>query len=61
MDSFKDKRLSDGVFFLELLSAVKKKVVNWGLVTKGESEEDKKLNATYIISKKAWMLNLFIS
>ncbi|KAJ0725963.1 putative actinin-type actin-binding domain, calponin domain, CH domain superfamily, fimbrin/Plastin [Helianthus annuus] len=50
MDSFKDKRLSDGVFFLELLSAVKKRVVNWGLVTKGESEEDKKLNATYIIS-----------
>ncbi|KAF5815987.1 putative mitochondrial carrier protein [Helianthus annuus] len=38
----KDKRLSDGVFFLELLCAVKKRVVNWGL--------DKKLNATYIIS-----------
>ncbi|XP_076886671.1 fimbrin-5-like [Bidens hawaiensis] len=50
MDSFKDKRLSDGVFFLELLSAVKKRVVNWGLVTKGATEEDKKLNATYIIS-----------
>ncbi|XP_022040216.1 fimbrin-5-like [Helianthus annuus] len=30
--------------------AVKKRVVNWGLVTKGESEEYKKLNATYIIS-----------
>ncbi|PWA49744.1 dystrophin [Artemisia annua] len=50
MDSFKDKRLSDGIFFLELLSAVQKRVVNWGLVTKGETEEDKKLNATYIIS-----------
>ncbi|KAJ0530752.1 putative actinin-type actin-binding domain, calponin domain, EF-hand domain pair, fimbrin/Plastin [Helianthus annuus] len=50
MDSFKDKRLSDGIFFLELLSAVDKRVVNWGLVTKGENEEDKKLNATYIIS-----------
>ncbi|KAK9060402.1 hypothetical protein SSX86_021106 [Deinandra increscens subsp. villosa] len=50
MDSFKDKRLSDGIFFLELLSAVEKRVVNWGLVTKGETEEDKKLNATYIIS-----------
>ncbi|XP_076917370.1 fimbrin-5-like [Bidens hawaiensis] len=50
MDSFKDKRLSDGIFFLELLSAVEKRVVDWGLVAKGESEEDKKLNATYIIS-----------
>ncbi|XP_076904900.1 fimbrin-5-like [Bidens hawaiensis] len=50
MESFKDKRLSDGIFFLELLSAVEKRVVNWGLVAKGESEEDKKLNATYIIS-----------
>jgi plastin-1 len=25
-------------------------VVNWSVVTKGETEEDKKLNATYIIS-----------
>ncbi|KAJ0053811.1 hypothetical protein Pint_01905 [Pistacia integerrima] len=50
MESFKDKNLSTGVFFLELLSAVEPRVVNWSLVTKGENEEDKKLNATYIIS-----------
>ncbi|XP_031262027.1 fimbrin-5-like [Pistacia vera] len=50
MESFKDKKLSTGVFFLELLSAVEPRVVNWSLVTKGENEEDKKLNATYIIS-----------
>ncbi|KAL9316835.1 hypothetical protein ACSQ67_017836 [Phaseolus vulgaris] len=50
MDSFKDKNLSSGVFFLELLSAVEPRVVNWSLVTKGETDEDKKLNATYIIS-----------
>ncbi|KAE9596437.1 putative dystrophin [Lupinus albus] len=50
MDSFKDKNLSSGIFFLELLSAVEPRVVNWSLVTKGESDEDKKLNATYIIS-----------
>ncbi|KAL2582345.1 hypothetical protein GLYMA_14G005200v4 [Glycine max] len=50
MDSFKDKNLSGGVFFLELLSAVEPRVVNWSLVTKGETDEDKKLNATYIIS-----------
>ncbi|KAK1274472.1 Fimbrin-1 [Acorus gramineus] len=50
MESFKDKNLSNGIFFLELLSAVEKRVVNWNLVTKGESDEEKKLNATYIIS-----------
>lgn len=50
MESFKDKNLSNGIFFLELLSAVEPRVVNWNLITKGESDEDKKLNATYIIS-----------
>ncbi|CAI9088302.1 OLC1v1022602C1 [Oldenlandia corymbosa var. corymbosa] len=50
MESFKDKSLSNGLFFLELLSAVEPRVVNWNLVTKGESDEEKKLNATYIIS-----------
>ncbi|XP_043707639.1 fimbrin-2-like isoform X3 [Telopea speciosissima] len=37
MDSFKDKSLSDGIFFLELLSAVEARVVSWSLVTKGEN------------------------
>uniref|UniRef100_A0A5B6ZPQ4 Calponin-homology (CH) domain-containing protein n=1 Tax=Davidia involucrata TaxID=16924 RepID=A0A5B6ZPQ4_DAVIN len=50
MESFKDKNLSNGIFFLELLSAVEPRVVNWSVVTKGETDEDKKLNATYIIS-----------
>ncbi|XP_043707637.1 fimbrin-2-like isoform X1 [Telopea speciosissima] len=50
MDSFKDKSLSDGIFFLELLSAVEARVVSWSLVTKGENDEEKKMNATYIIS-----------
>ncbi|XP_010270120.1 PREDICTED: fimbrin-5 [Nelumbo nucifera] len=50
MESFKDKNLSNGKFFLELLSAVEPRVVNWKLVTKGESDEDKKMNATYIIT-----------
>ncbi|WOL16128.1 hypothetical protein Cni_G24910 [Canna indica] len=50
MDSFKDRNLSSGIFFLDLLSAVEPRVVNWSLVTKGESEEEKKMNASYIIS-----------
>lgn len=50
IESFKDKNLSSGLFFLELLSAVEPRVVNWNLVTKGETDEEKKLNALYIIS-----------
>ncbi|CAH2080593.1 unnamed protein product [Thlaspi arvense] len=50
MESFKDKNLSNGIFFLELLSSVEPRVVNWSVVTKKETEEDKRLNATYIIS-----------
>ncbi|CAK7349072.1 unnamed protein product [Dovyalis caffra] len=50
MESFKDKKLSNGIFFLELLGSVEPRVVNWSVVTKGETDEDKKLNATYIIS-----------
>ncbi|XP_047322167.1 fimbrin-5-like [Impatiens glandulifera] len=50
MESFKDKSLSNGIFFLELLTAVEPRVVNWTVITKGEDDEDKKLNATYIIS-----------
>ncbi|PRQ25356.1 putative calponin domain-containing protein [Rosa chinensis] len=50
MKSFKDKSLSDGIFFLELLSSVQPRVVNWSLVTKGVTDEEKKMNATYIIS-----------
>ncbi|XP_022716815.1 fimbrin-1-like [Durio zibethinus] len=50
IESFKDKSLSTGLFFLELLSAVEPRLVNWNLVTKGESDDEKRLNATYIIS-----------
>uniref|UniRef100_M1B3A2 Fimbrin n=1 Tax=Solanum tuberosum TaxID=4113 RepID=M1B3A2_SOLTU len=50
IESFKDKNISSGKFFLELLSAVEPRVVNWSLVTRGKTDEDKKLNATYTIS-----------
>ncbi|KAF2284841.1 hypothetical protein GH714_031063 [Hevea brasiliensis] len=36
MESFKDKSLSNGIFFLELLSAVEPRESNWAVVTKGE-------------------------
>ncbi|KAL0874616.1 hypothetical protein Bca101_024321 [Brassica carinata] len=37
-------------FFLDLLWAVEPRVVNWNLVTKSETDEEKRLNATYIVS-----------
>jgi plastin-1 len=37
IESFKDKSLSSGLFFLNLLWAVEPRVVNWNLVTKGET------------------------
>ncbi|CAM8997400.1 unnamed protein product [Rhodiola kirilowii] len=48
--SFKDKNMLDGIFFLELLCAVEPRSVNWSLVTKGKTDEEKKMNASYIIS-----------
>ncbi|KAG6546968.1 hypothetical protein Mapa_011584 [Marchantia paleacea] len=50
MESFKDKSLASGVFFLDLLGAVEPRVVNWNIVTSGLTEEDRKKNAMYIIS-----------
>ncbi|KAG2404753.1 Fimbrin-2 protein [Vigna angularis] len=46
----RDKSVSDGIFFLELLSSVQPRAVNWGLVTKGITDQEKMMNATYIIS-----------
>ena len=48
--SFRDPELKSGRFLLELLSAVNPKIVNFDLVTPGQSEEDAKSNAKYAIS-----------
>ncbi|GBG62613.1 hypothetical protein CBR_g31249 [Chara braunii] len=50
MESFKDKTLSTGVFFLDLLGAVEPRIVNTTLVTEGKTAEDRESNAKYIIS-----------
>ncbi|WOL03695.1 hypothetical protein Cni_G12415 [Canna indica] len=50
LDSFRDRSISSGIFFLDLLSAIEPRIVNWNLVTKGETDEEKKMNASYIIS-----------
>ncbi|MQL72175.1 hypothetical protein Taro_004504, partial [Colocasia esculenta] len=50
IESFKDKSLSSGIFFLDLLSSVAPRVVDWNLVKRGGTEEERKMNASYIIS-----------
>lgn len=50
MDSFKDKSLSSSVFIMDLLGACQPESINWDLVTPGQSDEDKMLNAQYAIS-----------
>jgi len=47
---FKDKSLASGVFFSQLLSAVRKTAVDFELLNAGESEEDQKTNAEYLVS-----------
>jgi len=50
MRSFQDKSLATGHFFLDLLWCLEERVIDWDLVTAGETEEDQLLNAKYIIS-----------
>jgi plastin-1 len=38
---FKDKSLSDGLMMLHTTAAIESRCVNWDLVMKGESDEEK--------------------
>lgn len=40
----------DGTFLIKLCASIEPRIVNWELVTKGETEEDRQLNAKYAIS-----------
>jgi len=50
MDSFKDKSLANSIFIMDLLYACQPESVNYDLVTSGNSDEEKMLNAQYAIS-----------
>jgi len=50
MDHFQDPSLKTGIFFIELLSAVKSGVIDDSLVTDGSSDESATQNAKYAIS-----------
>lgn len=48
--NFQDTNIATGLFFIDLLAAVEPKIIDWGLVTDGLTDENKMLNARYAIS-----------
>ena len=50
ISSFRDRSISNSVFLLDLLKAIEPRAVNDELCTDGESEEDAKANALYVLS-----------
>jgi len=50
MESFKDKSLADSLFIMDLLYACQAASVNYDLVTAGNTDEQKMMNAQYAIS-----------
>jgi plastin-1 len=50
MKSFRDPSLASGLFFMDLVFAMEPRSVNWEIVTPGASDDDRALNAKYVIS-----------
>ena len=48
--SFRDKSLSTGRFLIDVFASIESRAINWELVTPGETQEDKEMNAKYILS-----------
>jgi plastin-1 len=48
--NLKDQSLSDGQFLIKLCSAIEPRAIDWDIVMKGETDEEKENNAKYIIS-----------
>jgi len=50
MSSFKDPKLKDGLFFLNLLTAIRPDIIDQQYVTQGNTDAECLLNARYAIS-----------
>jgi plastin-1 len=48
--NLKDAVLNDGHFLLKLCSAVEPRAIDWDIVMKGETDEERANNAKYVIS-----------
>jgi len=50
INGFNDQEIAKGVYFINLLSGVENEIIDWKLVTEGNTDDDKLLNAKYAIS-----------
>lgn len=50
MRNFKDSRLKDSIFLLDLIAAIEPRAVDWDLVQRGGSDADLMANAKFAIS-----------
>ena len=48
--AFNDAKFGDGRLLIKLAATIEPRIINWDLVTPGETDEDKCLNAKYAIS-----------
>ncbi len=48
--SFKDPSLSDSLFLINICAAIEPRIINWDIVQKGETDEEKENNAKYLLS-----------
>lgn len=46
--SFKDSSIKTSKFFLDLLDSCRKGIIDYKLITAGETEEDQKMNGTFV-------------
>lgn len=47
---FNDAQFADGKVLIKLAGSIEPRIINWDLVTPGETDEDKEMNAKYAIS-----------
>lgn len=50
VSSFRDSKISSGLWLIEICQSIQKGCVNWEIVTPGTTDEEKALNAKYAIS-----------
>ena len=50
LTSFRDAQFADGRVLIKLAGAIEPRIINWELVTPGQTDEEKEMNAKYAIS-----------
>lgn len=48
--NFKDHALADGQFLIKLCASIESRAIDWAIVQKGETDEERENNAKYILS-----------